>query len=288
MKKTVVGSPIRWAGSKKKVLNEMLISFQNDKENYIEPFLGSGVVMLNVINNIDVLKYKKIYVNDINSNIISFYKLLKKRPLELINILVKLSEDYNICNDKEKEKMYYSIRNKFNSSSENKEAYFYFLMKTGFNGVYRENKKGEFNVPFGRKEKLVIQTEDLIKISELIQSVKFYNMSYDKFINKMKKNGILKNSFMYCDPPYIPDDKLVSQKQELYTNNGFNHILFVKFLKEKIEDSILISMSKSTLSKKIYGESFYTKDLMDIFRTINPRRKFKSTEILFSNYEIKE
>lgn len=286
MKETVIGSPIRWAGSKKRLLNNMLILFKEEKENYVEPFLGSGVVMLNVLNNIEVLKYKNIYVNDINSNIISFYKLLKRNPLELVKILTKLSEEYNIANDIEKEKMYYRIRDDFNSIDENKEAYFYFLMKVGFNGVYRENKMGKFNVPFGRKEKLLIPIDDLLTTSKLIKNVKFYNMSYDKFIKKMKKKGILKDCFMYCDPPYIPEDKLISQKQELYTNDNFNHDLFVKFLKENLEDSVLISMSKSTLSKKIYGDSFYEKSFMDIFRTINPCKKFKSTEILFSNYEI--
>lgn len=74
MKNEVLSSPIRWAGSKKRVLNEMLESFKKDKENYIEPFLGSGVVMINVLNNINILHYKNIYVNDINSNIIHFYK----------------------------------------------------------------------------------------------------------------------------------------------------------------------------------------------------------------------
>ena len=288
MKETVIGSPIRWAGSKKRLLNNMLMLFKGENENYVEPFLGSGVVMLNVLNNIEVLKYKNIYVNDINSNIISFYKLLKRNPLKLVKILTQLSEEYNIANDIEKEKMYYRIRDDFNSIDENKEAYFYFLMKVGFNGVYRENKMGKFNVPFGRKEKLLIPIDDLIATSKLIKNVKFYNMSYDKFIKKMKKEGILKDCFMYCDPPYIPDDKLISQKQELYTNDNFNHDLFVKFLKENLEDSVLISMSKSTLSNKIYGDSFYEKSLMAIFRTINPCKKFKSTEILFSNYEIDE
>ena len=84
MKNEVLSSPIRWAGSKKRILNEMLESFKKDKENYIEPFLGSGVVMINVLNNIDTLHYKNIYVNDINSNIIHFYKFLKTKPKVIV------------------------------------------------------------------------------------------------------------------------------------------------------------------------------------------------------------
>lgn len=289
MKKEVLSSPIRWAGSKKRVLNEMLESFSKKKNNYIEPFLGSGVVMLNVINNIEELKYENIYVNDVNKNIIDFYKNLKNNPKELIEKLNKISTIYNNKTMSEKEEYFYEIRNKFNSISEDKPIYFYFLMKVGFNGVYRENKRGEYNVPFGKKEKFIIQEEYLLKISKLIKKVHFYNLSYEKFLDKMQKNGVLNDSFIYCDPPYIPDDKLISQKQELYTSGSFNHFEFsnkIGYYKEKTTN-ILISMSQSTLADKIYGNRFYQKKLLDIFRTINPKKMFKSSEILYSNYKIK-
>ena len=107
MKNEVLSSPIRWAGSKKRVLNEMLELFKKDKDNYIEPFLGSGVVMINVLNNIDTLHYKNIYVNDINSNIIYFYKFLKTKPKVLIQSLLELSENYNCKSYDEQDKMYY-------------------------------------------------------------------------------------------------------------------------------------------------------------------------------------
>ena len=92
MKDEVLSSPIRWAGSKKRILNDMLELFKKDKDNYVEPFLGSGVVMINVLNNPDVLQYKNYYVNDINGNIINFYKDLKSRPKKLIHLLQDLSE----------------------------------------------------------------------------------------------------------------------------------------------------------------------------------------------------
>lgn len=286
MKDEVLSSPIRWAGSKKRVLNEILEFFKRDKENYIEPFLGSGVVMINVLNNnIDTLHYKNIYVNDINSNIIDFYKTLKSKPKILIQSLFELSEIYNCKSNEDKEKMYYEIREKFNGSDNNKAVYFYFLMKVGFNGVYRENKLGKFNVPFGRKEKFIVQEDSLLKISKLIKNVKFYNLSYDKFLDMLSKKGILDNSFMYCDPPYIPDDKLISQKQELYTSANFNHYDFVEKLKMLNYSNIIVSMSESTKAKKIYGSSFVSKNLTDIIRTINPQKLFKSKEILFLNYE---
>lgn len=285
MKNEVLSSPIRWAGSKKRILNEMLESFKKDKENYIEPFLGSGVVMINVLNNIDILHYKNIYVNDINSNIIHFYKFLKSKPKVLIQSLLELSENYNCKSCDEQEKMYYEIREKFNNTEDNREIYFYFLMKVGFNGVYRENKLGKFNVPFGRKEKFIVNEDNLLAISKLIKNVKFYNLSYEKFLDMLSKKGILNNSFIYCDPPYIPDDELVSQKQELYTSGKFNHYEFVEQLKAFNNSNIMVSMSESTKAKKIYGTYFICKNLTDIIRTINPQKLFKSKEILFLNYE---
>ena len=124
MKDEVLSSPIRWAGSKKRVLNDMLESFKRDKENYIEPFLGSGVVMINVLNNnVETLHYKNIYVNDINGNIIDFYKMLKSKPKKLITDLIELSDKYNDMDNEDKEKMYYEIRDRFNNFEENKSVY---------------------------------------------------------------------------------------------------------------------------------------------------------------------
>ena len=249
MKDEVLSSPIRWAGSKKRILNDMLELFKKDKDNYVEPFLGSGVVMINVLNNPDVLQYKNYYVNDINGNIINFYKDLKSRPKKLIHLLQNLSEKYNCLSISDKEKMYYAIREQFNSSKDNKSVYFYFLMKVGFNGVYRENKNGKFNVPFGRKEKFVVNESDLLNVSKLIRNVKFYNLSYEKFLRLLSKKGILDSSFIYCDPPYIPDDKLVSQKQELYTSGNFNHYDFVLNIKKYNNANVIISMSDSTKAR---------------------------------------
>ncbi len=288
MKEQVLSSPIRWAGSKKRVLNDLLESFSSDKAIYIEPFLGSGVVMLNVLNNKDFLKYKNFYVNDINKNIIDFYKCLKTKPKKLIASLMDLSLIYNNKNSMaEKEKMYYEIRQKFNESQDDNSIYFYFLMKVGFNGVYRENKRGQFNVPFGKKDRFIVKEKELFDISKLIKNVHFYNMSYEEFLKKLKQEKMLDNSFIYCDPPYIPEDFIVNQQQELYTNNNFDHVRFVNVLSLYNNADVLISMSESEQAKMVYGKIFKQRKLKDIVRTINPQKLFISQEILFLNYIIK-
>lgn len=283
----VLNSPIRWAGSKKKILNEMLNAFKPNKENYIECFLGSGVVLINVLKNNDKLNYKNFYVNDINSNIINFYKLLQKKPDYLIKHISELAKVYNSYNGSEKEKYYYDLREQFNEEKDqdNKSILFYFLMKTGFNGVYRENKNGKFNVPFGRKEKIIVNEEYLEELSKLLKPVKFYNLDYKSFLDKMKKDEIAENSFMYFDPPYLPDDLLVSQKQELYTNDTFDHRGFVDKIIDLKGKYMMISMSDSKQADEIYGK-FIKNSMKEILRTINPVKLFSSTEIAFTNYKI--
>lgn len=292
MKKNVISSPIRWAGSKKKLLNEMLEKmFVKNKKNYVECFLGSGVVLLNVLNNKEELKYDNFYVNDINSNIINFYKMLQDEPQYLLDNIKPLMQQYNSLEIEQKSDLFYEIRKKFNESSDIKEKsiYFYFLMKTGFNGVYRENSKGEFNVPFGKKEKVVINEDYLINISKMIKKVKFYNLPFEQFLEKMNKKNILDDSFIYCDPPYLPDDMLVYQKQMLYTKDSFNHELFFEIINKLNIKNIMISMSESMIADHIYKHNPFKKiNIMEIIRVINPKKLFSSKEIAYVNYDIEE
>ena len=283
----VLNSPIRWAGSKKKILVEMLNAFKPNRENYIECFLGSGVVLINVLKKNNTLNYKNFYVNDINPHIINFYKLLQNNPHHIIKQIGELVEVYNNYDMPKKEEYYYELRMRFNEEKDldNKPILFYFLMKTGFNGVYRENKAGKFNVPFGRKEKIVVNDDYLMELSKLIQPVNFYNLDYKTFLKKMKEDGKIDNSFMYFDPPYLPDDSLVSQKQELYTKDIFDHKLFVKTITELKGKYLMISMSDSKQADEIYGK-FIKNNMKEILRTINPIKLFSSTEIAFTNYKI--
>lgn len=291
MKNKVINSPIRWAGSKKKILNEMLNFFDKTSKIYIEPFLGSGVVLINLINNIEEFDFKEIYVNDINSNIINFYKLLKDDYEYAEKQIKKIINKYNsFSNENSKEEFFYDIRlkyNKIDKSHKIKSIYFYFLMKSGYNGVYRENKKGEFNVPFGRKVKINFDSESLKLIAEKLEKVKFYNYDYVEFFNMLKKMNVLKDAFIYFDPPYIPEEKVISKKQELYTNKTFDHNEFVNYIKQINANKILISMSESKKADKIYKD-FKKYKVDEIIRTINPKKIIKSTEILYSNYIIKK
>lgn len=288
MKKEVINSPIRWAGSKKKILNEMLTFFDTESEYYIEPFLGSGVVLINLMNNIEEFSFKNIIVNDINTNIINFYQLLKDNCKYLESNINKIIKEYNnLLNIEKKEIFYYDIRKKYNETkNKNKKSiYFYFLMKAGYNGVYRENKRGNFNVPFGKKEKLNFDITNIRNLSNKLANVEFYNYDYIEFLEKMKKRKILEYAFVYCDPPYIPEEKIINKKQELYTNKSFEHTEFIEYVKNNKVNKILISMSESKKADSIYGVLNKYK-INEIVRTINPKKTIRSTEVVYANYKI--
>ena len=125
----VINAPIRWAGSKKKLLNEMLHAFEADKDVYIEPFLGSGIVLLNVLEN---QMYRKYYVNDINDNLILFYNTLKNDSDRLIKRIEVLCREYNrLSNDEEKWNYFYKKRDSFNKKQircVTRSALFWFLI----------------------------------------------------------------------------------------------------------------------------------------------------------------
>lgn len=289
MEKEVISSPIRWAGSKKKILNEMLTLFDNKSKYYVEPFLGSGVVLINLINNIKDFEYKKFFVNDINTNIINFYIILRDNFKFIEKNISSIVNSYNELYDiSQKEKFYYDIRQKFNETTDDqdkKSIYFYFLMKSGYNGVYRENRNGKFNVPFGKKDKINCDIENMKRVSDKLQNVEFYNCDYQDFFKELNKKKVLGDAFVYFDPPYIPEEKVVNKKQELYTSKIFEHEEFIKNIDKLKINKFLISMSDSKQADLIYGDlNKYV--VNDIIRTINPLKTIKSTEIVYSNYII--
>ena len=126
----------------------------------------------------------------------------------------------------------------------------------------------------------------LKEISEKIQKVNFLNYDYRSFFEVIQKEEILEKAFIYFDPPYIPEEKVLNKKQELYTSNSFNHEEFVDFIKSLDNNKLLISMNESPKANEIYHK-FRKYKINDILRTINPKKIIRSTEIVFSNFIIK-
>lgn len=197
---------LKWAGGKTQLLGDIVrhIPFgKEDSFNYIEPFVGSGAVLFFMLNNYPNIK--KAVINDVNTDLINCYKTIKNDVTELILILSKLDAEYNSFEQHSvgRKTLYYAQRDLFNQRQLNSvehSALFIFLNRTCFNGLYRVNKKNEFNVPQGTyKKPQICNRENLLAVSELLQKVEILNVDYTE---TKKQAG--NNSFFYFDPPYKP------------------------------------------------------------------------------------
>jgi DNA adenine methylase len=211
---------VKWVGGKNKIIHHILPKIHSN--HYIEPFLGGGSVMLSLLKS----GYKgSIIVNDLNQNLIDLWLNIKNNLPELIksleNELTEITED-----------QYYYLRKRYNtiSNSITKSALFLILNKTCFKGLYRVNRKNEFNVPYGNyKNPKIITPSKLTEIHDLIKNVDFYSMDYIDFIEKFKTP----TSTIYLDPPYF---STFSQ----YSSNGFDYTRFNSYI-PKIKNPLIIS-----------------------------------------------
>ncbi|MFK7031328.1 DNA adenine methylase [Flavobacterium oreochromis] len=226
---------LKWAGGKSRIISEIekLIpqNFKNEKITYIEPFVGGGSVLFWILNNYPNLQ--KIIINDINIDLINTYKVIKQSPKKLITFLKTYQEKYYCFeNDSEGRKVYYiEQRNLFNSrKSDNivQAALFIFLNRTCFNGLYRVNKKNEFNVPIGSYNKpLICDEENLLNVSRTLKNVKILSGDYRETLKYTEEKTLF-----YLDPPYKPINKVPSFNYTHTTFNDFEQIRLRDFCKE--------------------------------------------------------
>jgi DNA adenine methylase len=250
MEHSLVVKPIlKWVGGKTQILDKLLSRFPKTIVNYHEPFLGGGSVLLGLlsaIKNKEIVLTGKVCAYDINEVLIYMYKNIQNHPNELLEEIQKIINEYNslpenlglgpvpshkkkiIPNATEsKEHYYYWTRLEYNNMSlEEKKlpkgsAYFIFLNKTGFRGVYREGPSG-LNVPYGNyKNPEILSRDHLLRLHDLIQSVEFHHLDFTTVLKsiKDKDNKDNKDDFVYLDPPYFPEK---STSFVGYTNLGFN------------------------------------------------------------------
>lgn len=195
---------IKWAGGKSQLLNEIRKKYPERIERYCEPFVGGGAVLLDVLAN---FQPDEVLINDINDELINLYIQIRDNVEFLINNLSELQELYWSMDENSRKVFYIKQRERFNlgiqtdNISEAEMAYlFIFLNKTCFNGLYRVNKKGLFNVPIGSyKKPLICDTDNLRLVSNLLQNVKIMCGDYSE-----TADFISENTFVYIDPPYRP------------------------------------------------------------------------------------
>ncbi len=198
---------LKWAGGKTQLINDIEKALpkdiSKDKFTYIEPFVGSGAVLFWMLNNFP--KLEKAVINDINEDLINTYKTISSRPKELISILDILQKEYHGLEgqDEEKKEYYYSKRELYNTRKEEQSgqaALFIFLNRTCFNGLYRVNRKNEYNVPMGSyKRPTICDRENILAVSKALQKVEILCGDYEETLNHADNNTLF-----YFDPPYKP------------------------------------------------------------------------------------
>ena len=196
---------VKWVGGKSQLLTEISKKYPHNIEKYCEPFVGGGAVLFNVLQ---YYHPQEVLINDINKELINTYLQVKNNCENLINKLYELQEIYLDLSQDDRKKIYYEKRNLYNNlkvngnEEENLEeaVLFIFLNKTCFNGLYRVNSKGFFNVPFNNaKNPLICDEDNLRECSDLLQNVQMKVGDY-----KECEGFIDERTFVYIDPPYRP------------------------------------------------------------------------------------
>lgn len=287
---------VKWAGGKGALL-EMLESqlpddFDSYEVSYIEPFVGGGAMlfhMLNYHNNI-----KRVVINDINKNLIRCYVLIKEKPRALIEMLKPLEKKYYDLDVDAREKYYYKIRDDYNNEKTNedkKAAYLIFLNHTCFRGMYRENLKGLFNVPFGHYISPKICNEEIIMADHVALSK--VDIICGDYKNVFKRIGRGYN-FIYLDPPYRP--LLGSNNFKRYSKSAFGdrEQEELKFFCDKLTNKgceIMLSNSYSTNAdgssyfEKLYEKYSFEEILAPRYINAYVEKREKQKEVLIMNYK---
>ena len=268
---------LKWAGGKTQLLNELSNRLPKNIiesrviKRYVEPFVGSGALFFQLKNE---FKINKSYLFDINRELIIGWKVIQNNHSDLINNLYDLEKSYLRKPEEERKEFYYKIRtlyneqmHNFNYSQYNKDwieraTHLIFLNKTCFNGLFRQNIKGEFNVPFGRYTNPKICNEKYIKAaSSALDDTEIFCNNFNS-----SARYIDEKSFVYFDPPYRPISK--TSYFTSYSKNVFGDIEQVKlakFFKKMHKKGAFLMLSNSDQKNKDPEDVFFDELYKDFY-----------------------
>lgn len=289
---------LKWAGGKGQLLSEIEQYYPFEDENitkYAEPFVGGGAVLFDILSKYDL---DEVYISDINAELINTYCIIRDNIDDLVVMLQEMQDEF-VSADTDYRKEYYSAKRKrFNDLKVNgnaninieKSALMIFLNKTCFNGLFRVNKKGLFNVPMGAyKNPLICDEDNLRAVSEVLQNVTIVCGDY-----RVSADFIDDNTFVYFDPPYRPITDTASFTA--YTENLFNDEEQIK-LAQFVDDmhqkgaKVVISNSdpKNSNTDDDFFDNIYSSHIIkrvEATRMINcnSEARGKIKELLISNF----
>ena len=295
----VVRPFVKWAGGKSSLIPQITKYFPFELKNgqiekYVEPFVGGGAVLIDILQKYDV---KQAYAFDINKDLINCYNVIKYKVEDLIRKLDKKEKEFLALDKDERQKYFYDIRTEYNSYLLNNEidvkraSEFIFLNRTCFNGLYRVNKNGKFNVPCGKyKNPTICDSNNLRNLSKLLKNVVFAYGDY-----KESEKLVDENTFVYFDPPYRPLS--VTSGFTSYTKDDFNDEnqkeLAEYYNKLNLKNAKLM-LSNSNPKNTNENDNFFEKiykgfniNEVSAKRMINANAKGRGeiSELLITNYE---
>lgn len=276
------GKPfVKWAGGKRQIIDKLKEYVPDEYNTYYEPFIGGGALLFE-------LSPKNAVINDSNEELMNVYRCLcdEEKFKKMCNLLNHYEAEHS-------EEFYYEIRNKDKNknaysrlSDYTKAARTIYLNKACFNGLYRVNKKNEFNVPFGKKTKInTYEGSNLITISNYLtmNNIKILSIDFEEAVKDVKPKD-----FIYFDPPYDSDTSTFNS----YTEEGFDRneqIRLAKVFKEldKKGAYVMLSNHNTSLINDLYKD--YNIHLIEAKRNINAngKKRGKVEEVIITNYENK-
>ncbi|WP_244374854.1 DNA adenine methylase [Anoxybacillus flavithermus] len=297
---------LKWAGGKTQLLDEIMNRLPKEMREgmisrYIEPFAGSGAVMFELVQTYPI---EEVFIYDINAELITVYEVVQKDVERLIDRLLEL-ESLFLSLEKEKRKdMYYDIRQQFNKKLDDfcfdtygdhkieRASQFIFLNRTCFNGLFRVNKKGQFNVPMGDyKNPTICDKENLQAASAVLQKVCIVHGDY-----KESREFVHDKTFVYFDPPYRPLS--VSSSFTAYSKFDFtddHQRELAHYYRELDKRGAFLMLSNSDPKNTDPADAFFdelyagfTIERVTARRNINSKGNGRGTihEILVTNYDV--
>lgn len=282
MKKNILVAPVlKWVGGKRQLISEIEPLIPRRISTYVEPFVGGGAVLFH-------LQPKKAIINDYNQELMNVYQVIKDKPNELIEVLKEHkelnSEDY-----------FYEVRSLDRSedferlSNVKKAGRIIYLNKTCYNGLFRVNRAGFFNTPYGRYKNPSIVDEVTIKaVSNYFNSanIKFLTGDYKEALKRLRRGA-----FVYFDPPYMPIS--ASSSFTGYTEHGFDYEKQVELRDEclKLHNRGVRFLQSNSYSPEILelysDQKVFNIEIVQAKRSINSQadKRGEISEVLIYNYE---
>ena len=247
---------LRWAGGKRQLLEILLSSYPKDFDphvnNYFEPFVGGGALFFSLASNFEHVNFSTVeesshhfFLSDTNDELINFYKVVRDKPKLLIKRV-------NFLANQKSEKDFYRVRESAPRSETARAARLLYLNRLCFNGLYRVNSRGLFNVPFGRLKNPVICNSDLIfACSAWLQKAEISTMPFQEAVKKAKQADLV-----YFDPPYIPMSNTASfssYAKEDFDMDDQQELAHTIFELSKKGVRVILSNSDTARSREIFG-----------------------------------